>query len=107
MKVVVFGGSGFLGSHVADALTKAGHDVTIYDLKRSEYLQSSQKMVVGDIFDEKLLRDTMKGAEAVYNFAGIADIGNHSFSVVETVLDDKGRKIEVLQCRKCGYRTCR
>jgi len=29
-KVVVFGGSGFLGSHVADALSDAGYDVVIY-----------------------------------------------------------------------------
>jgi len=30
MKVVVFGGSGFIGSHVADALQDRGHEVTIF-----------------------------------------------------------------------------
>ena len=30
-KVIVFGGSGFIGSHVADELTRANHDVTIFD----------------------------------------------------------------------------
>ena len=39
MKAVVFGGSGFLGSHVADALMEAGHDVTIYDIQESTYLK--------------------------------------------------------------------
>jgi UDP-glucose 4-epimerase len=38
MKVIVFGGSGFLASHVADALTEAGHDVLIYDKVPSPYL---------------------------------------------------------------------
>ena len=31
MRVLVFGGSGFLGSHTADALTKEGHSVTIFE----------------------------------------------------------------------------
>ena len=30
-KVVVFGGAGFLGSHVADELTNKNFDVTIFD----------------------------------------------------------------------------
>ena len=32
-KVVVFGGSGFLGSHVADVLTEANYEVKIFDIK--------------------------------------------------------------------------
>jgi|MDTC01.2.fsa_nt_gb nucleoside-diphosphate-sugar epimerase len=38
MKVVVFGGSGFLGSHTADALSEKGHDVVIYDISQSKIL---------------------------------------------------------------------
>ena len=34
MKILVIGGSGFLGSHVADKLTQAGHNVTIFDKKK-------------------------------------------------------------------------
>ena len=36
-KVIVFGGSGFLGSHVADSLMKQGYEVTIFDIKESSY----------------------------------------------------------------------
>jgi UDP-glucose 4-epimerase len=76
MKAIVFGGSGFLGSHVADALSAAGYDVVIYDIKPSPYLslKNSQKMVVGDILDENAVEMAVKDCDIVYNFAGIADI---------------------------------
>ena len=49
MKVTVFGGSGFLGSHICDKLSDAGHDVTIVDVRPSPWLRDDQKMVVGSI----------------------------------------------------------
>ncbi|MBW2003746.1 MAG: NAD(P)-dependent oxidoreductase [Deltaproteobacteria bacterium] len=48
MKVVVFGGSGFLGSHVADCLTDNGFEVIIFDMVESLYLKDDQRMVIGD-----------------------------------------------------------
>jgi UDP-glucose 4-epimerase len=85
MKVIVFGGAGFLGSHVADALSQAGHDVVIYDLEESRYLKPTQKMVIGDILDEKCVGEAMKGVDVVYNFAGVADIDEAMNAPVETV----------------------
>ncbi|MBM3393487.1 MAG: NAD(P)-dependent oxidoreductase [Betaproteobacteria bacterium] len=35
-KAVVFGGSGFIGSHVADALDDAGYSVTVFDIRQSD-----------------------------------------------------------------------
>ena len=74
MKVLVTGGSGFLGSHVADALTKRNHDVVSFDLKPSEYRQGNQKNIVGSILDMEAFGDAMKGSDAVYHLAAIADI---------------------------------
>jgi UDP-glucose 4-epimerase len=85
MNVIVFGGSGFLGSHVADALTEAGHAVTVYDLRPSLYLQPSQKMIIGDILDEKLVRDAVQGQDVIFNFAGLADIDEAKSKPIETV----------------------
>ena len=51
MKITVTGGSGFLGSHVADVLGHKGHKVTIFDKKKSKWLRDDQKMMVGDIFN--------------------------------------------------------
>ena len=74
MKILVTGGSGFLGSHVADALTEAGHDVTIFDLNPSPYLQSSQSMIVGDVADEAQVDEAVKGCDVIYHLAALADI---------------------------------
>lgn len=75
MKAVVFGGSGFLGSHVADALSDRGHIVTVFDRSRSSWLREDQSIVVGDISDPGIVADVVQGADFVYNFAAIADIG--------------------------------
>ncbi|MBI3899039.1 MAG: NAD(P)-dependent oxidoreductase [Gammaproteobacteria bacterium] len=72
--VVVFGGSGFLGSHVADALSDAGYRVRIYDRTASPYLRKDQEMHVGDIMDRDAVVRAAQDCAYVYNFAGIADI---------------------------------
>ena len=74
MKAVVVGGSGFLGSHVSDELTKRSFDVTIYDAIQSPYIQANQHMVIGDILDYKKVNEVIKDASIVYNFSAVADI---------------------------------
>lgn len=72
--VVVFGGAGFLGSHVADALTDSGFRVRVFDCKRSPYLREGQEMVVGDIMDIEAVKAAVADTRYVYNFAGLADM---------------------------------
>lgn len=72
--VVVFGASGFLGSHVADALSAAGYRVRLFDRSPSPYQKNNQEMVIGDIMDLDQVIEAAKGATYVYNFAAIADI---------------------------------
>jgi UDP-glucose 4-epimerase len=85
MNVIVFGGAGFLGSHVADALLASGHRVTIYDLAPAEYLKPGQRLIIGDILDEEKVREAMRNQEIVYNFAGLADIDEATRKPIETV----------------------
>ena len=65
-KAIVFGGSGFLGSHVSDVLSEEGYEVTIFDLEPSPYLQSGQKMMVGDILDREKVIKAVKGKNIVF-----------------------------------------
>lgn len=85
MNIIVFGGSGFLGSHVCDKLSDAGHTVTIFDIAGSRYLRDDQNMIVGDILDEEKVKQAVKGKDIVFNFAGIADIGQANNRPVDTV----------------------
>ena len=74
MRITVLGGSGFIGSHVADELSKKGHKVTIFDKKKSKWLRDDQKMTIGDVFNYKVLENAIKGCQVVYNFAALADL---------------------------------
>ena len=84
-KAVVVGGSGFIGSHVADHLSEAGYQVTIYDLTPSPWLRKDQQMVIGNVLDAEKLNDTITGAEVVYNFAALADLNQALEQPLKTV----------------------
>ena len=84
-KAVVFGGSGFIGSHVADHLTSAGYQVVIYDKTKSQWVQEDQDMVVGDVQDVEKLNLAIAGAEVVYNFAALADLNQALNQPIKTV----------------------
>lgn len=81
----MFGGAGFLGSFVADALSDAGHEVVVFDRRPSAFLREGQCEVVGDILDASLVADTVTGADVVYNYAGIGDIAEAAARPVDTV----------------------
>jgi len=84
MKIIVTGGSGFLGSHVADELSKRGHEVTIFDKKKSKWIKPEQKMYIGDILNAKDLENVINGADVVFHFAALADIDKALKNPIET-----------------------
>lgn len=73
-KVVVFGGSGFLGSYVADELTRRGCKVIVSDTSSSAYLKSNQQFVECDIMDYQKIKDIVSEADVIYNFVAIANL---------------------------------
>jgi UDP-glucose 4-epimerase len=73
-KVVVIGGSGFVGSHTADELSMRGYEVVIYDRKKPSQLQDGQSFVIGDLLDYTAVVECVTGAKILYHFGGIADI---------------------------------
>lgn len=84
-KIIVFGGSGFIGSHVADELSKAGHDVTIFDRNPSIYLKENQNMILGNINDMDSVNKAIEGNEFVYNFAALSDLNDALEKPIEAI----------------------
>lgn len=105
MEVVVFGGSGFLGSHVADALQEKGHQVKVFDLRPSPYLRSDEEMIIGDILDDRKVRQAIEGCDYVYNFAGLADIEEANKRPVDTIQTNVlGNTVLLEACREMGIK---
>jgi len=103
--VCVIGGAGFLGSHVADVLSAAGHHVCIYDRKASAWLRDDQEMLIGDLMDVASLEAAVKGSDIVYNFAALADLNQALEKPIETVKINVLGNAHVLEaCRLHGVK---
>ena len=84
-KVLVIGGSGFIGSHVADKLSDEGYKVAIFDIEPSEWIRDDQEFIEGSILDSLSLQNAMSDVKYVYHFAGIADIAESKISPQKTI----------------------
>jgi UDP-glucose 4-epimerase len=73
MKIIVAGGSGFIGSHVVDVLLECGHEVLIYDLEAPHYDQPCA-FVRGDTRDMDRMIQIMKPGDIVYLIAAEANV---------------------------------
>lgn len=105
MKVLVIGGSGFIGSHAADALSDAGHEVTIFDARPPQYSSDSQRFALGNTLNRDEVAAAVRGHDVVYNFAGIPhlDVGlSHPIETVEQNI--LGTVITLEASRKAGIK---
>ena len=77
MKVLVVGGAGYIGSHTARVLRKAGLEVLIYDNLSTgfDFLAKGFETVIGDVHDSKKLLDSLKQVDAVMHFAANHYVG--------------------------------
>ncbi len=77
MAILVVGGAGYIGSHAARALRRAGYEVVIYDNLSTGFrrLAHGFELVEGDIADEGRLRPVLARVDAVMHFAALAYVG--------------------------------
>ncbi len=71
-RVLITGGVGFIGSHLADALLARGCEVIAYDnlsLGRRENLPAEARLVVGDVRDADALTAAAQGVDTVFHLA--------------------------------------
>lgn len=70
MRGIVTGGSGFLGSHVADHLAAQGHEVVVYDVQPT----TRHVSVVGDLLDPEALKRAFGAMDFVCHLGAIGDV---------------------------------
>lgn len=75
MKIAITGGSGFIGSHIAEKLAEKGHSVSIIDLRKPHKIGiGGIRYVKADIREKKGMIDALKGAEYIYHLAAVSNV---------------------------------
>ncbi|HXB56068.1 MAG TPA: NAD-dependent epimerase/dehydratase family protein [Vicinamibacteria bacterium] len=72
-KVVVTGGSGFIGSHVVDVMIEAGHDVTVIDHRVRPHRPDVRFEDV-DLMDLSSVLTSTRGAEHIFHLAAVSNV---------------------------------
>jgi len=73
-KILVTGGTGFIGSHLVEALVKRGYKVRCLVREKSDVKHLKDlgvELVYGDICDENSLKNAVQGVSVVFHLAGI------------------------------------
>lgn len=99
MKILITGGSGFIGSHVADALLEQGNEVLIYDLDAPRFNQPV-KYIKGDTGDLERLISSAKGFDMIYHLAAEANVNRFYESPLYSNHITSANTINVLECAK-------
>ena len=92
MKILVTGGAGFIGSHIAEYLVQRGDDVTVLDNLITGSKENLTKIndkinfVNGDIRDHKLLEKLVSDTTGVFHEAALASV-QQSFSMKDEYID--------------------
>jgi UDP-glucose 4-epimerase len=81
--IAITGGSGFVGSHVVDALLGAGYDVRVIDPKQP--VQDGVEWADVDMLDQDSVTDACKDASAVFHLAAMADVNDIVADPAESV----------------------
>lgn len=97
MKIIVTGGSGFIGSNIVSNLSK-NHDVKIYDFKKPENLET--EFIQGDIKDTENVINSIKDCDVVIHLAATLGVINTEENPVLTLDTNMGGTKNVLEaCR--------
>jgi dTDP-L-rhamnose 4-epimerase len=91
MRVLITGGAGFIGSHLADLLLNNGYSVRILDnlapqvhgpeMRRPPYLADDAELIVGDVRDVDAVERALRGVRAVVHLAAAVGVGQSMYDV--------------------------
>lgn len=91
--VLITGGAGFIGSHVASELLRAGYQVRVLDSlvtqvhgdnpNRPDYLHEDAEFILGDVRNPEILDEALSGVDAVYHFVALVGVGQSMYQIAE------------------------
>src|SRR5256886_5204020 len=90
MKVLITGGAGFIGSHLADRLLADAYEVRALDNldpqvhaggERPDYLDPEVELQAGDVRDRDVVRRALDGVDAVVHFAAAVGVGQSMYEI--------------------------
>lgn len=99
MKIIVTGGSGFIGSHLVDVLLENGYEVLIYDLENPLYGQKCNS-VTGNVNDFEKFLNVSRDCDYIFHLAAEANINNFFNSPIESNLSTSNSTLTVLECAR-------
>ncbi|MGY4158493.1 dTDP-L-rhamnose 4-epimerase [Bradyrhizobium sp. USDA 4461] len=106
-RVLITGGAGFIGSHAADALLAAGHEVRLLDNlspqvhgadgERPPYLNKDADLIVGDITDGCAIERALRGVDKVLHLASSVGVGQSMYDIASYVRTNELGTAQLLQ----------
>lgn len=92
-KILITGGAGFIGSHLADELLSKGYSVRVLDNlseqvhgsghKRPDYLNHDVDLQIGDVRDKFAVKKALQGVDAVFHLAAMVGVGQSMYQIKE------------------------
>lgn len=103
-RILITGGAGFIGSHLADELLRRGHRVRVLDALVSQvhgedagrppYLDPEVELRVGDVLDPSAVREALDGVDAVYHLAAMVGVGQSMYQISDyTAVNNEGTAV--------------
>jgi dTDP-L-rhamnose 4-epimerase len=103
--ILITGGAGFVGSHLADGLLRAGHSVRVLDSLTPQvhgeqfpgYLSPDVELIVADIRDSVRLRKALTGVDVIFHFAAAVGVGQSMYEISRYMSVNTQGTAELLQ----------
>jgi dTDP-L-rhamnose 4-epimerase len=113
--VLITGGAGFIGSHLADELIRHGYHVRALDVlapqvhgegaKRPSYLNEQIELIRGDIRDPTVLDRALRGVDSVYHFVALVGVGQSMYQIEQyTSVNNLGTAVLLEKVVKSGVK---
>jgi dTDP-L-rhamnose 4-epimerase len=88
-RILITGGAGFVGSHLADALLRQGHEVRVFDNLtqqvhahgRPDYLAGEVHFINGDLRDPDAVRECIQDIGVVFHFGAAVGVGQSMYEI--------------------------